>query len=54
MFYIKICYFLGNFSRHTLIKIYTKTHKTVPHFPNFPGGELAYAPETPSITCNYN
>ena len=28
----------GEFSRHTLIKIYTKTHQTAPHFPNFLGG----------------
>ena len=26
------------FSRHTLIKIYTKTHQTAPHFSNFLGG----------------
>ena len=35
MFYIKICPCLGIFSRHNLIKIYTKTHQTAPHFQNF-------------------
>ena len=43
MFYIKIWEFFGNFSRHTLIKMYTKTHQTA-HFP-----KLACAPEPPSI-----
>ena len=26
---------LGEFSRHNLIKIYTKRHQTVPYFKNF-------------------
>ena len=30
-----MCQFLGILSRHNLIKIYTKTHQTAPHFQNF-------------------
>ena len=40
--------FWGNFSRHNLIIMYTKTHQTAPYFQFF-SGELAYALETPSI-----
>ena len=36
------------FSRHNLIKIYTRTHQTAPNFENFLR-ELAYAPEPLSI-----
>ena len=45
MSHLKICEFLENFLRHNLIKIYTRTHQTAPIF----FGELAYAPEPPSI-----
>ena len=48
MFYIKICSFLGNISRHNLIKIYTKTHQTAPHLQNVLG-EVAFVPEPSSI-----
>ena len=52
--HIKICFirkyvnFLGNFSRHNLIKIYMKTHQSAPNFQNF-FGELAYVAESSSI-----
>ena len=49
MSYVKICYFLGNFSKHNLIKIFTKTHQTAPHFQNFLRAAIGYAPELPSI-----
>ena len=48
MFYIKYVNFLGNFSKHNLIKIYIKTHQTAPNFQFFLG-EIAYVPEPPSI-----
>ena len=54
MFYIKIYQFLGNFARHNLIKIYTKTHQTAPHFQNFLGVAIAYTPEPLAYACNYN
>ena len=48
---IKICYFLGIFSIHNLLKIYFKTHQIAPHFQNFlrEASIVAYAPELPSI-----
>ena len=48
MFYTQICYFLGNFSRHTLIK-YTPKRTKLHHVLKIISGQLAYAPELPSI-----
>ena len=48
--------FLGNFSRYTLLKIYTKRTKLHHIFLIF-SGELAYAPERLNhlaYVCNYN
>ena len=45
-----------NFSRHNLMKRYTKTHQIARYFQNFLG-DLAYTSEAPNIydyTCNYN
>ena len=53
MFHIKMCKFLGNFSRYTLINIYTRRHQTALHFPNFLG-EQAYALAYDAYACNYN
>ena len=47
MFYVKICKFFGNFSRHNLNKTYTKTHHIFKIFSR----ELAYAPEPPPPPC---